>query len=386
MSRWTMTALLACLLIGCGGGDDGGGDGDPDTAAAVDTLGDAAEPGADTTTPRDDALEPPEDALEPPEDTLEPPEDTIEPPEDTIEPPEDTVEPPEDTIEPPEDTVEPPEDTVEPPEDTIPPEDTGGDEYGAFWGVWHDGSYGHIIRFDIGDTDSYELVASTNWILFTDLEFDGDGNLYAWKCGNGFAGGSLYLVDQDTGDLQHIGDGDTSLNDLAWNPVDKTMYGTYPWAANAPPYQTKLYTVDLQTGATTLVGGIEDDGPSTLNWMSGLGIDSEGSFYYYNNAANGAAENEQGIWKSKEPGNGLDVELAHDLAAALSEPVGSFQVGPLFVDWSRDDRGYGSVRYQPGMSTTHTYHFTFDDDKVLESWKLDANFGTIWGIAREPAL
>ncbi len=269
-------------------------------------------------------------------------------------------------------------------------EDIGGETDGGgtgdsdeFWGILDDGANRHIVRFNWGDPTSMVSMKKVPFILFTELEFDGEGNLWAWNCKNGYAGGELYLVGQQTGDLEYIGDSPVPLDDLAWNPVDGQMYGVRPWSAMVSGH-TELYTVELATGQTTLVGSIIDDGPAQIGWMSGLGINSSGEFYYYNNTHEGPGKNEQGIFLSEGP-TGLDAELLYTFSEQLSEPAGAFQIGPVFVDWSRDNVGYSVVRYDPTGSTTHTYHLTFDDHGVLEAdkHKLQA-FGILRSVTRKP--
>mgnify|MGYP002725673630 CR=1 FL=1 len=252
-----------------------------------------------------------------------------------------------------------------------------------FWGILGQNGGNHIVRFDWGDPNSLALVKATPYILLTELEFDAQGNLWAWQCNNGYNGGNLHLVDQETGDFTLVGSSNAALDDLAWNPVSGKMYGVYPGISMVSG-STELYTVNLQTGQTTLGGDIVDNGPDPLNWMSGLGIASDGSFYYYNNT-NSFEGTEQGIWKSVSPDDPLQVEFLHEFYQVLGEPMGAFQIGPVFVDWSRDDVGYAVVRYQPAGSTTHTYHIRFTDSEILSATKHTLqSFGILWSVTRKP--
>ena len=239
------------------------------------------------------------------------------------------------------------------------------------------------MRFDWGAPDTLQIIKTLPYYFPTEVEFDGDGNLWLWVCGNGYDGGELHLVDQETGDLQFVGASDTAFDDLAWNPVDQQMYAVSPFLSLATT-SSQLYTIDLQTGQSALVGDVEDDGPNPLNWMSGLGIASDNSFYYYNNAAD-TENDEQGIWKSGAANDPLEVQLLHHLASVLGEPNSAFQIGPVFVDWSRDDLGYASQRYQPTGATTHTMQYTFDDDGIYNATKVGLEYGILWSITRAPA-
>jgi hypothetical protein len=270
------------------------------------------------------------------------------------------------------------------PLDTMQEVDTSTpDESIEFWGIIYNGSKNLIVRFNWDNPDSVSVIKETSYILLTGLEFDGDGNLWALNCKNGYSGSELYLVNQQTGDFTLTGESDIALDDLAWNRVDSLMYGVNPWMSNITQY-TRLNTINLTNGEILYLGDITDDGPAVLNYMSGIGADSSGYFYYYNNSSLGQDENEQGIFKSTEPG-GLDTTFLHNFSEVLGEPISAFQIGPVFVDWSRDNLGYASVRYQPTGSTTHTYHVTFNDNAIQSSTLHTLqSFGILWSLTRKP--
>ena len=62
--------------------------------------------------------------------------------------------------------------------------------------------------------------------------------------------GTLYDINPETFDAYAIGDGDVSLNGLAYNPVNEKLYG-------ASSYD--LYEIDIETGNQTCIGGFGGD-------------------------------------------------------------------------------------------------------------------------------
>jgi hypothetical protein len=100
------------------------------------------------------------------------------------------------------------------------------------------------------------------------IEFAPDGTLYgaAWS-NNGF-----YRINTTTGAATFIGSlgvGGTVM-DLAWNPVNTTMYGI----SSSGPSGSLIYSINLSSGAGTLVTNISGD-----NCLMGLAIDSTGNFF-----------------------------------------------------------------------------------------------------------
>jgi hypothetical protein len=86
----------------------------------------------------------------------------------------------------------------------------------------------------------------------------------------------LYTVDPDDGTMKFIGHGepDDPIRDIAYDDTTSTMYGVT---------SEQLYTVDLTTGATTLVGGLYG-----MTSVGDIAIDNDGNcyevvhdFYYY---------------------------------------------------------------------------------------------------------
>ena len=84
----------------------------------------------------------------------------------------------------------------------------------------------------------------------------------------------------------------------------------------------RLYTVDLTTGATSLVGEFTD-GTGSIS-AGGLAIDSQGDFYLH-------SQGTDRIYKA-----GADL-VATELYALTQD---TFASQGITIDWSRDDQGY----------------------------------------------
>lgn len=93
------------------------------------------------------------------------------------------------------------------------------------------------------------------------LEFDAAGQLYSW----GFGDRNLYAVDKNSGFVTRLGDtGFLSAGDLAFHP-NGFLYGTT--TAN------QLVKINPLTGSAVLVGSLGFSGPF------GLEVDAEGNMY-----------------------------------------------------------------------------------------------------------
>lgn len=178
-----------------------------------------------------------------------------------------------------------------------------------------------LIRFDVDDPAGYTIVGSMGVpnIGFGGMDFDRDGNLYAYasffKTTGGAASG-LYRVNMDTGQATPIGNSPQSLEDLAYNPADDTMYGI-----RSQGNVTRLYRVNLTTGQVTQVGPLVSDPP--IMRSLGLAFDSEGSIYVHD------AEYDM-IFK----GTGLNLAPLHQI------PQDTVFSQGMTIDWSRGDVGY----------------------------------------------
>lgn len=182
-----------------------------------------------------------------------------------------------------------------------------------------------LIVFDPSSPGGYATVGSMGVpnIGFSGLDFDGDGNLWAYASfykSTGGAASGLYSVDPSTGQATPVGQSFQSLQDLAYNPVDGKMYGINTQQAAF----TRLYEVDLTTGATTQVGMLS--GLPEQHYIQGLGIDSQGNFFLHD-VANDV------IFR----GDGASFTSMYELDIVTASSQG------LTVDWSRDDAGYHAI-------------------------------------------
>jgi len=100
------------------------------------------------------------------------------------------------------------------------------------------------------------------------MEFAPDGTLYAASLGTN----DLYSVNLTTGAVTVIGGlGFTEVMDLAWDPFNDTMYAIA--SSGAPGTGSFLYSLNLGTGAGTLVTTI-----TANDCLMGLTIDSADQF------------------------------------------------------------------------------------------------------------
>jgi len=146
---------------------------------------------------------------------------------------------------------------------------------------------------------------------FGGLDFDAAGNLYGYVSYDSTEG--LYSIDINTGAATVIGSlSGQGLNDLAWNNADGVMYGI---DANT------LYTVNLTTGAvnyhatiTGYSGGLE----------VGLAADSYGTMYVHDLVSDK-------IYK---------LDSNYNATTLYTLPYASNYSQGMTIDWSRDDAGY----------------------------------------------
>ncbi len=197
-----------------------------------------------------------------------------------------------------------------------------------------------LIVFDVDDPAGYTVIGPMGHdnIGFGGLEFDADGNLWAWASfyrSTGGAASGLYSVDVNTGLATPVGNSPQSLEDLAYNPVDGRMYGVRTQGTT-----TRLYTVNLTTGVASLVGTVTSNPP--IQRAMGLAIDSQGAFYIHDMSLDA-------IFK----GTGLAFELLHSIPQDTNYSQG------MTIDWSRDDTGYhaavGQGEYPNYFSQLNTF-------------------------------
>ncbi len=178
-----------------------------------------------------------------------------------------------------------------------------------------------LIVFDVDHPEEFTTIGTmgvTN-IGFGGMDFDADGNLYAYASyyhSTGGAASGLYRVDMDTGQATPIGNSIQSLDDIAFNPADGEMYGV-----RSQNFTARLYRINLATGQTSLVGTFQSDPP--VGNALGLAFDSTGAVYVH------TADNDT-IYK----GVGLQVEPLYVVPQDTTFSQG------MTVDWSRNDKGY----------------------------------------------
>jgi hypothetical protein len=179
-----------------------------------------------------------------------------------------------------------------------------------------------LIVFDTEDPSGFAVIGATGVdnIGFGGLDFDADGNLWAYASfykSTGGAAAGLYRVDPATGAATIQGKASLqSLQDIAFNPVDAVLYGI-----NSQNNVSSLYTIDMTSGAVIKVGPFT--GLPAQNHVMGFAIDSAGNFYIQE-------LNNDRIYK----GSGLALTQLYQLPQDTNFSQG------MTIDWSSDDRGY----------------------------------------------
>lgn len=179
-----------------------------------------------------------------------------------------------------------------------------------------------LIRFDAADPENYVVIGSMNVpnIGFGGLDFDRDGNLWAYASfykSTGGAASGLYKVDINTGQATVQGSlSPQPLEDIAFNPVDNQMYGIRTQGSS-----TRLFTINLVTGATTFVGTFTGL-PVGQHGMS-FAIDSTGAYYVHDVVVD-------------------KIYSGYDLALTelYTLPQDTNYSQGMTIDWSNGDTGY----------------------------------------------
>lgn len=212
-----------------------------------------------------------------------------------------------------------------------------------------------LIRFDTNNPSAYTVVGSmaVNNIGFGGLDFDISGKLWAYASfykNTGGAAAGLYRVDIATGQATLQGTASLqSLQDMAYNPVNGKMYGI-----NSQSNATRLYEINLATGATTNVGTFTGLG-SSQHAMS-FAIDSAGNYYLQDLTSDV-------MYK----GSGLAMSALYTLPYDANFSQG------MTIDWSRNDRGYHNAVGYGVFPNYFSDLYTFKTDG--SSYSLIGNFG-----------
>ncbi len=219
-----------------------------------------------------------------------------------------------------------------------------------------------LIKFNASDPAGFTTIGELgNNLGFGGLEFDADGNLWAYATHNSFGGAvsGLYKVDLETGAATVQGTPSSqSLTDLAWNPTNDTMYGVYSQSFT----NGRLFEVNLETGSVTIAG--EFSGLDAQNNLVGLAIDSDGLFYVFDNM-------NKKLYRSDAEFNLTLLYGPDELTCPQCElAIGSQGIG---IDWSRHDVGYHGAIGQGVFPNYYNNLNTFDLDGAQYTW------GPDWG-------
>lgn len=198
-----------------------------------------------------------------------------------------------------------------------------------------------LIVFDASNPAGYTTLGSTGIanIGFGGLDFDAEGNLYGYASfikNTGGAASGLYSINTDTGAATPIGSNVQSLQDIAYNPVNNTMYGIN----TRFQAQSTLYSINLTTGAATNLGAIS--GLPASHHLGGLAIDSQGNFFI-----------QDFVSDAIYVGDGLSFSHLYDMGIDTNFSQG------MTIDWSNGDTGYhgavGQGVFPDYFSTINTF-------------------------------
>jgi parallel beta-helix repeat protein len=114
------------------------------------------------------------------------------------------------------------------------------------YGIGHCDEGDGIFYFDLYDPNNITWLFPLSYFLSGET-WSCDGKIYGCE----YNTGGLWTIDPDTGDMENIGGGGTSCNDLSWDPVNDILYGA---SSNG------LYKYDSVTGEQEYIGsfGISD--------------------------------------------------------------------------------------------------------------------------------
>lgn len=198
-----------------------------------------------------------------------------------------------------------------------------------------------LVRFDSSNPSNYTVVGSLGIPLVSmgGLDFDESGNLWAFAALDKYTSGAvsaLYRININTGQATQIGpERLIYVQDIAWNPVTKKMYGIN----SRQQRNTFLYEINLDTGLPTLVG--QFTGLPTSQQVQGFAIDAQGNFYIQEFISNS-------IYKAGP-------DLAASALYQLTQD-NAFSQG-MTIDWSGDGTGYHAA---VGRGEFPNYFATFN--------------------------
>lgn len=198
-----------------------------------------------------------------------------------------------------------------------------------------------LIVFDASNPSGYTTIGSLGVanIGFGGLDFDADGNMFGYASfikNTGGAAAGLYSINPDTGAATPIGSSVQSLQDIAYNPTNNTLYGIN----TRFQAESKLYSIDMGTGAVTELGVMT--GLPASHHLGGFGIDSQGNFFI-----------QDFVTDSIFVGDGLSFSHLYDMGIDTNYSQG------MTIDWSNGDTGYhgavGQGVFPNYFSTINTF-------------------------------
>lgn len=181
-----------------------------------------------------------------------------------------------------------------------------------------------LIMFDPASPGGYTVIGSMGVgnIGFGGLDFDADGNLWAYASyykSTGGAASGLYSVDMNTGVASPVGINLQTLQDIAFNPVDGKMYGVNTRQAS----MTRLYEIHLDTGLVTDLGLFS--GLPTQHITNGFAFDSSGRMYLQDHSSDAIYVTD---------------DVSVDVTPLIALPQDNNFSQGMTIDWSRGDVGY----------------------------------------------
>lgn len=225
----------------------------------------------------------------------------------------------------------------------------------------HQGSYPNfgdtLVRFPADHPELFQTIGpmTAGNKAFGCLEFDGNGNLWTYASHNSFGGAAsgLYSVNINTGAVTQQGTlSSQTLTDIAWNPVDQTMYGVYSQGLATP----RLYTINLSSGAVTVVSTFT--GLDAQNNLVGLAIDAGGKMYLFDNIN----------IKFYVSDLSLNATLLYGPETQCDDCFLAVGSQGITIDWSRDNKGYHGAVGQEQFPTYYNNINTFSLDGLNYVW------------------
>ncbi len=214
-----------------------------------------------------------------------------------------------------------------------------------------------LIMFDPANPSGYTVIGSMGVgnIGFGGLDFDADGNLWAYASfykSTGGAASGLYSVDMTTGIATPVGFNLQSLQDIAFNPVDGKMYGINTRQAS----MTRLYEIHLDTGLVSDLGLIS--GLPATHIINGFAFDSLGNMYLQDH-------NSDAIYVTDD--------IVNQVSMLVALPQDNNYSQGMTIDWSRDDTGYHAAVGQGIFPNYFSQINTFSTDG--NTYTLGGSFG-----------